>query len=156
MDPRRPLRLEYPSTDAGLQRWDWGLRSNDLRCVDGHTLFEGYKGPIVASGMYSVRVMAGSNSASVTFELLPDARAPANDQELAAWVLMQSDVASTLEEVLAALEGARAAREQVQKLQSEYVDAQLQVLAGAAVSAIDDWESGITELRHETFEEEDA
>jgi len=139
-----------------LQRWEWDLRANDLRCVDGHTLFEGYSGPVVAPGLYSVRVTAGSNTVSTEFEVLPDYRAPASDNELAAWVKMQGDIAATLEDVLAALKGARGAREQVQGLQSDYDDAQLDALASAAITAIDDWEAGITELRHETFEDEDA
>ncbi|MFK7830498.1 MAG: WD40/YVTN/BNR-like repeat-containing protein [Congregibacter sp.] len=156
MDPRRPFTLEYPSFEAGLQRWEWDLRADDLPCVDGHTLFEGYKGPIVAPGIYTARVMAGSTSVSTAIEVLPDPRAPASDEEIAAWVSMQNDIAATLEDVLAALGGARAAREQVHALQSEYNDADLKALANAAVSAIDDWESSITELRHETFEDEDA
>lgn len=156
MDPRRPFTLEYPSTKAGLQRWDWNLRANDVRCVDGHTLFEGYKGPLVAPGMYTVRVTAGANSASVSVEVSPDPRSTSNAEQLAAWVQMQDDIAISLEEVLAGLDGAKAAREQVRALQTEYDDAELQKLAAAAVSAIDKWESDITELRHETFEDEDA
>ena len=156
MDPRRPLTLEYPSTEAGLQRWEWDLRANNVRCVDGHTLFEGYDGPMVAPGMYTVRVTAGSDTVSTQVQVLADSRAPASEQALSAWVQMQGEVATTLEDVLAALEGARAAREQVQALQSEYDDAQLKALAAAAITAINRWESDITELRHQTFEDEDA
>lgn len=48
------------------------------------------------------------------------------------------------------------ARDQVRALRSEYDDPQLQREADAAIAAIDAWEREITELRHETFEDEDA
>ena len=156
MDPRRPFTLKYPSGKAGLQRWHWNLRGDDVRCVDGHTLFEGYHGPLVAPGAYTVRVSAGDASATAAIEILPDPRTPASDGEMAAWVEMQSRIATDLDEVLAALEGAREARSQVKALQEEYGDAELRALAEAATAAIDGWELQITELRHETFEDEDA
>jgi photosystem II stability/assembly factor-like uncharacterized protein len=156
MDPRRPFTIEYPSTEAGLQYWSWDLRGDDLSCIDGHTLFEGYKGPIVAPGTYTVRVSAGSSSVSTTVDILPDPRAPASAEDTAVWVNMQGEIAATLEDVLASLAGARQARDQVRALKAEYDDPQLQALAEAAGLAIDNWEAAITELRHETFEDEDA
>ena len=63
-DPRRPLTIDYPATDAGLQRWHWDLHRDDVRCTDDHILFEGYGGPPVAPGRYTVRVSAGEASAT--------------------------------------------------------------------------------------------
>lgn len=156
MDPRRPFTLEYPGAKAGFNTWYWDLRADDVRCVDGHTLFEGYKGPLVAPGTYTIRVSAGDQSAAITVAVTPDPRAPATDGEIQAWVALQDDLAGMLDEVLVGLEGARAARSDLGELLERYPDAALQTLAAEAVNAIDSWEKDITELRHETFEDEDA
>lgn len=156
MDPRRPFTIDYPASEAGLQRWEWDLRAQDVRCVDGHTLFEGYSGPAVAPGTYTVRVSAGNTVASTAVEILPDPRSPASEQDIAAWVSTQQRIATLLDEVLAALEGARDARSQLLEMQQSYPDADLQALANAGTTAINAWEQEITELRHETFEDEDA
>lgn len=156
MDPRSPFTIEYPATDAGLQRWYWDLHAGDLRCIEDHTLFEGYGGPAVAPGTYTLRLSAGAARASVAVELLADPRAPATAQDTAAWIAMQTRIAALLDEVLAALAGARRARAQLQTLSATYEDPTLQALAAPALAAIDAWESEITERRHETFEDEDA
>ncbi len=156
MDPRRPFEPKYPATEAGLQLWHWDLYAEDVRCVDGHTLFEGYRGPAVAPGNYAVRVTAQDISASADVEVLNDPRIPASTEELQEWITMQNRIAGLLDELLLALEGARTARQQVKTLAADHADEELQGLAAAATEAINAWESSITELRHETFEDEDA
>ncbi len=156
MDPRSPYKPKYPATEAGLQRWHWDLHADDVRCVDDHTLFEGYGGPAVAPGSYTVRVTAGKASASTPVEVLADPRVPTSEGQIREWVAMQNDIARLMDEVLLALEGARGARAQIQALAVEYDDSDLHQLAAAGIKAIDDWETDITELRHETFEDEDA
>ena len=155
-DPRRPLTIDYPSTDAGLQRWEWDLHRQDVRCIDNHILFEGYGGPPVAPGRYTVRVTVGEASASAPIEVLPDPRSAATGEELTAWVAMQTRIAAMLEGVLEALDGAREARGAVRALLADHDDPALAEWGAAALEAIDAWEQDITELRHETFEDEDA
>ncbi len=106
--------------------------------------------------MYTVRVSSGADTAETTVEVLPDPRVPVTAAETLNWVATQKKIAILLEELLAALDGAMGARSQMQALQAKYDDAQLQDLTAAAVEAINGWESEITELRHETFEDEDA
>jgi hypothetical protein len=156
MDPRSPFTLEYPAREAGLQRWDWDLHADDLPCRDGHFIFEGYGGPAVAPGTYTVRVAAGTAVATTDVEVLPDPRVDADSAAIRSWVDMQTRIAGDLAAVVVALDAARSAREQVRNLQRTYEDASLQRMADAAIDAIDAWEQDITELRHETFEDEDA
>jgi len=61
-----------------------------------------------------------------------------------------------LEGVLGALDGAREARGQLRALLAAHDDAALAGPAAAAIAALDAWEPEIVELRHETFEDEDA
>ena len=156
MDPRRPFKPKYPSSGAGLQRWHWDLYADDVRCVDGHTLFEGYRGPAVAPGFYTVRVTAGDVSESTRVQVLADPRVPVSEQQTSDWIEMQNRIAGLLDDVLVALDGARKARGQIEALTARHPDEDLYELATAAIEAIDAWENTITELRHETFEDEDA
>lgn len=156
MDPRSPFTLDHPSKQAGLQRWDWDLYGDDVSCVDGHFVFEGYSGPAVAPGSYAVRVTAGPHSASTDAEILPDPRIDASNEEIQDWVNTQVRLADQLETVLATLGKAREAREQARALGDGSEDASVQRMADDAIAAIDTWESHITELRHQTFEDEDA
>ncbi len=156
MDPRRPFEPKYPTTEAGLQLWHWDLYSENVRCVDGHTLFEGYRGPAVAPGNYTVRVTTRGASASTDVEVLGDPRIPASDEQMREWIAVQNRIAGLLNQVLVALEGARKARHQVEALAADHADGELRELASEATEAIDAWEKTITELRHETFEDEDA
>jgi len=103
-----------------------------------------------------VRVTAGEASASAPVTVLPDPRSAATEEELATWIATQTRIAAMLEEVLGALDGARTARRQVEALLAAHDDAALSTWAEAAIAAIDAWEPEIVELRHETFEDEDA
>ncbi|MEM9314254.1 MAG: glycosyl hydrolase [Pseudomonadota bacterium] len=156
MDPRRPFTIDYPATKAGLQSWYWDLHEDDLRCVNGHTLFEGYGGPSVAPGRYTVRVSAAAAEASFEFEVLADPRVDASAPQITDWVDTQQSIAALLEELLAGLEGAREARTRVLELSAQNEASEFQAVATAAIEAIDAWEDQLTELRHETFEDEDA
>ncbi|GAB5413669.1 MAG: hypothetical protein Cons2KO_12720 [Congregibacter sp.] len=156
MDPRSPFTIDYPSREAGLQLWHWDLHAQDIPCVDGHFLLEGYDGPAVAPGAYTVRVTAGDAESSVPVQLLPDPRVEASEAQIAEWVEMQRDIGGVLTKVLFALGDARTARDEIQALQSTYDDETLRSLAAPAIAAIDAWEAEVTELRHQTLEDEDA
>ena len=156
MDPRSPFTIDYPATSAGLQQWHWDLHAADLSCIDGHFLFDGYAGPAVAPGEYQLRVTAGDQAMTVPVSVLPDPRVAASAAEVADWVGTQEQIAAALEQVLTALDQARRARSELQALITTGADAELQALASAAIDQIDAWESEVTELRHQTLEDEDA
>ena len=73
-----------------------------------------------------------------------------------AWVKTLSVIKTTLTDVLKHLDTARHSRQQVRKLLDDYQDAELQRLGNKAVEAINDWELKITQIKHETYEDEDA
>jgi len=58
--------------------------------------------------------------------------------------------------VLQALDRARQARARIRDLMAGNSDAELQELGSAAISGIDAWEPLINQLKHETYEDEDA
>ena len=156
MDPRRPFELEYPPMEKGLNRWAWNLASEDLFCVEAALQNYGYGGPSVVPGEYTATIKLGEASDSATFTVARDPRSFASDAEVAEWAATLKQVKNTTNEVLQALDRARQARARIRDLMAGNSDAELQELGSAAISGIDAWEPLINQLKHETYEDEDA
>lgn len=155
-DPRRPFKISYPTAVAGLNHWGWDGHGAEIGCIDNIMLHDGYAGPNVGPGRYTLRVSAAGASADAEFEVLPDPRSAANAAEMNEWLRLQARVGQMLEDVLQTLDRARHTRMQVNALLTEQTDAKFQALATGAVAGIDAWETTITQLKHETYEDEDA
>jgi len=156
MDPRRPFEIEYPETKEGLNRWSWDMRSEPVRCIDDTLLQAGYDGPSVAPGRYSAQITVNGASDSMEFEISKDPRSFATDRQLEEWANTLQRVKGTLDDVQLALDRARQARSEIQALMASHDDAELHELGDAAIADIDAWEQRITQLKHETYEDEDA
>ena len=155
-DPRRPITHEYAPVAEGFNRWSWDMRSEDVPCIDNILLNPGYSGPSVAPGTYTARLTLGDAVSEATFTVDKDPRSFANDAEIADWVATLAAVKALLAESLQTLDEARQAREQIAYLMSEHDDAALQSLGEKATAGIDAWEEKITQLKFETYEDEDA
>ena len=157
MDPRRPFEIEYPETSGGLNRWDWDLRSYSVHCIDDIALYGGFDGPRVAPGSYSVRVRAGAVAETVSFDIELDPRLTAGDADIETWVARLNEVKAMLNASLHGLEDLRRSRSDIELLMAEFPDdEELQVMGVAANAAIGEWEQKITQLKHQTYEDEDA
>jgi photosystem II stability/assembly factor-like uncharacterized protein len=155
-DPRRPIKHEYAPAEQGFNRWNWDMRSEDVPCVDDILLNGGYSGPSVAPGEYTARLTLGGATAEASFTVVNDPRSFASDEEIADWVKSLADVKAMLSEVLLTLDDARQAREQIAILTSQHDNARLRALGEQAIAGIDAWEEKITQLKFETYEDEDA
>ena len=155
-DPRRPITHEYAPAEQGFNRWQWDLRSEDVPCIDDILLNGGYNGPSVAPGEYTARLTLGDATTEATFSVVNDPRSFASDEEIADWVEALADVKELLSEVLLTLDEAREAREQIRYLTSQHDNARLKLLGEQAIAGIDAWEEKITQLKFETYEDEDA
>ncbi|MDX1482120.1 MAG: hypothetical protein R3315_10605, partial [Woeseiaceae bacterium] len=155
MDPRSPIEIEYPGTDQGLNRWGWDMRGAAIGCIDDHILFQGYDGSSVTPGQYTVRVALDDAADTASFEVRLDPRTQATDAEIAQWSATLAEVEQMLRGVLQSLDSARRARSRIVAMSAAGGDA-MQALGESAVAAIDAWEATVTQLRHETYEDEDA
>ena len=156
-DPRRPIELKYPQKKQGLNLWHWNLRSESIRCIEDIALFAGFSGPRVLPGNYSARVQVAGSTQSVSFSVAADPRSTASDAEYREWGTRMAEVSGMMNEILGALQDLRTARGQVSALAKQYPDdASLQKLAGDAEQSIGQWEAQITQLKHQTYEDEDA
>ncbi len=156
-DPRRPLTLKYPGTNKGLNKWSWNLRSNELHCIDDIALFAGFDGPTVAPGPYQARVRIGDAEQTVSFRVNKDTRTTATTAEITDWAVRLTEVQALMNDILISLDTARKARSQINTLMEDYPDqGDLQKAGERAVGKINAWEALITQLKHETYEDEDA
>jgi hypothetical protein len=85
-----------------------------------------------------------------------DPRSFASEEQIARWSEALADVKEKLTAVLLTLDDARQAREQIALLTSQHDNARLRALGEQAVAGIDAWEEKITQLKFETYEDEDA
>jgi hypothetical protein len=119
-------------------------------------LHAGFDGPRVGPGNYTARLTLGDATSEASFTVAKDPRSFASDAEIDDWARTLDNVKALLSESLQALDEARRAREQIGYLMSQHDDAELHSLGKQAVAGIDSWEAKITQLKHETYEDEDA
>ncbi len=156
MDPRRPFKISNPGRKQGLNRWGWNMKSDDIGCIDNIMLHAGYNGPSVAPGTYTVRISVGGASSSVPVTVVKDPRSFATDEQVLDWADTLVQIKGTMNRVLTALDQLRGSRAQIRTLLEQHDDAELNRLASAAVADINAWEARMTQLKHETYEDEDA
>ena len=157
MDPRRPFEIEYPSTKQGSDKWGWNLRSENIRCIPDIAIFAGFNGARVVPGRYRARFQIGEHAETVEFTIDQDPRSRASDADTQEWGARLHEVSALMNDILTNLHVLRTAREQIQALMSDHADEdELQQMGRAAVSEIGVWEARITQLKHETYEDEDA
>jgi hypothetical protein len=157
MDPRRPFEIEYPATKQGLNKWGWNLRRENIRCIPDIALFAGFSGPRVVPGRYRARFRVGGFEDTVELTVAQDPRSPASDAEVREWGERLNEVSQLMNDILTKLHDLRTAREQIETLMSDRPDeGGLQSMGEAAVSEIGAWEARITQLKHQTYEDEDA
>lgn len=156
MDPRRPFELEYPPLEAGLNKWSWDLKSEDIDCVEDYLLQAGYDGPSVAPGRYTAEITVGDASDTVSFEVSRDPRSFATPAQVDEWVATLADVKAMMNDVQHTLAAAKTSRLQIEKLMTLYDDEELESLGTEAAETIRAWEGRINQLKHETYEDEDA
>jgi hypothetical protein len=156
-DPRSPYEPEYPSADAGLNKWNWDTRRHNFTCVEDITLFAGLEGPRMPPGSYRAVVRAGGESAVTAFRLVPDPRLDPTPAQTAAWISRVDETAALLEDMLVSLDRLRQSKKQIQALAQRFPDqSELQASSQKAVEAIDAWDHQVIQPLHQTVEDEDA
>jgi hypothetical protein len=157
MDPRSPFKLKYPAAEKGLNKWNWDMRRQGIKCIENITLFAGFNGPHVAPGNYRARISTGKSVQSVDFEVKMDPRVTATGEEIQFWSERLAEVETLLNETLGSLEEIRHAQGQIEALKTAYpADKDLQETAATVIQLITAWDGKIIQVLHETYEDEDA
>jgi hypothetical protein len=157
MDPRSPFELKYPSKKQGLNSWGWDMKSEDIQCIDDIALFSGFGGPRIIPGEYHAKISIGEHEEFVSFVIEQDPRSISNSEDTAIWGNHLKNISGIMNEILSELQNLRNAKKQIQTLVKKYSnDERLQQMSANAISNIDQWESLITQVKHQTLEDEDA
>ena len=157
MDPRSPFELKYPSKNQGLNSWGWNMKSEDIQCIDDIALFSGFGGPRIIPGEYHAKISIGEHEEVVSFVIEQDPRSISNSEDTAIWGNHLKSISGIMNEILSELQNLRNAKKQIQTLVEKYSsDERLQQMSSNAISNIDQWESLITQIKHQTLEDEDA
>ena len=108
-------------------------------------------------GEYSARVRVGDYEHTVSFTLAQDPRSQATEVAIEIWSAILIEAGALMDEILTNLDDLRTARVQVQELVDNYPnDEQIRFNGEAAIEKIGEWEARITQLKHQTYEDEDA
>ncbi len=101
---------------AGLNTFVWNLRHPDAHKVAGDKSTEDMlSGPVVPPGRYEVRLAAGGQTYSATFEVRKDPRVPATQEDLEAQCALLLRIRDKLSETHDAINNLRAVRAQAEE-----------------------------------------
>jgi len=100
--------------EAGLTRFVWNMRYPDPSKVDGYVASEGVmSGPVIAPGVYQVRLTVGDSAFVETFEVQKDPRVPATQEDLEARLNLHLKIRDKLSETHDAINTLRNVRQQL-------------------------------------------
>ena len=156
MPPRLFNAIKHPNKNKGMNNWVWDMRREGPDCIDNIALFAGFAGPSVTPGSYSARITVGDTSQTVAFDLLPDPRVDANEEDYAYLTARLDEAVGLMNEVTSSLKSLRKARKQITALLNDYSDDTLQTAGKAAIQEITDWENTVTQVKFRVYEDEDS
>lgn len=156
MDLRSPFTISYPATDAGLHQWEWDLRRQPLKCIENARNYVGHAGAYVLPGTYQARLTRGDQNQSVTFEITADPRRPATPAELSEWETGVVALTGLFNEITENIKYSRAARSVIEALQANQPGVLNEAQARDAIAALAEWEASVTQLKFDTYEDEDS
>jgi photosystem II stability/assembly factor-like uncharacterized protein len=142
---------------AGLNRFVWNLRHEELPRVPGLFVHGNLGGHRVAPGTYQVRLTVDGETHAQSLEVVPDPRYTAPAAEYAEQERMLASVADAVRDIHEAVIRMRAVRDQVDALvalAANQPGAEPVRTAGAAYAArITDWEEAVVQTRQQTFQD---
>ncbi len=100
--------------EVGLNRFVWNMRYPDPNKVEGYVSSDGaMSGPALAPGTYQVRLTAGGQSLTETFEVQKDPRISATQEDLEAQLALHLKIRDKLSETHDAINKLRNVRQQI-------------------------------------------
>ncbi|MEQ9592372.1 MAG: glycosyl hydrolase, partial [Cyclobacteriaceae bacterium] len=136
---------------AGVNRFAWDFRHENIKDVPNAYVYGNYKGHQVAPGKYKAKITYKGQSSETDFEIISDPRVKAT---AATWESQQqflSDVESRIEEIHEAIISMRKVKKQVEtynEMLKSKDDAKEVVDAGKALlNKMTKWESNLIETR---------
>ena len=116
--PRAKKKPEQMAAKAGMNRFVWNMRYPDAESFKGLIMWAGsVRGPKAAPGQYQARLVVGSDSVTVPFEIRKDPRSSSSEADLRAQFDFLIAVRDKLSETHKTIKEIRAVRKQVKDIQ---------------------------------------
>jgi hypothetical protein len=148
-------------TKAGMNRFEWNLRSTEVDRVDGFFYFGSLSGPIVPPGTYTATLSAGETSVRREIQVLEDPRVDTDSPDYPAQQALLARVRETLADLHRQAERARVARIQVEQevahaehLGDDHPGAEEIAEAGSELAKqLTAWEESIAQTKTANFQD---
>jgi len=144
-DDKKPEKQLKP--EAGLNRFVWDLRHEEVRRVPGYYLYEyggGARGPVAVPGHYQVRLTVGGQSQTAAFDLKLDPRVKVSQEDLEAQFKLLIETRDELSRVYDAVNQIQDVRSQLSGLKRRLPE---NAAAKNIVAAADDLEKKLVAVR---------
>lgn len=141
----------------GIRRFNWDLRRDPIRHIDGIFVLGSYRGALVPPGDYTLRLTVGKKQFEERAQLLPDPRLETSLDAYAAQHELLTSIEQTVADIHGSVEMMQDLRAQMQVLadrlakledQPELVDKARDISA-----QIDSWEKQLIQPDQETFQD---
>lgn len=145
-----PAPVVIPA-EAGVNRFAWDFRHENIQDVPNAYVYGSYTGHQVAPGKYKARITYKGASSETDFEIIPDPRIKATSADWSAQQQFLTNVESRIAEIHNAINAMRKVKKQVEtynEMLKSKEDAKEVVDAGKSlIKKMTDWESNLIETR---------
>ncbi|MGE0589222.1 MAG: glycosyl hydrolase [Cyclobacteriaceae bacterium] len=149
--PGGPPAPQVIPSEAGVNRFAWNFRVENIKDVPNAYVYGNYQGHQVAPGKYKARLTYKGESSETDLEIISDPRVSATSAE---WTMQQkflSDVEATIEDIHTSIISMRKVRTQIEsynEMLKNNEGMKSVVDAGKAlIKKMTDWEANVIETR---------
>lgn len=151
--PGGPTAPTVIPAEAGINRFAWDMRGENLEGVQGVYVYGDYRGHVVAPGRYKARLIYKEQTSETDFEIVADPRLKA----MASHWQEQQDLMSHIEGHIADIHGSvnklRRVKKQVEGYNELLKDKELQDAGKALNKKIDAWEENVVDTKSKNFQD---
>ncbi|MEM9930133.1 MAG: glycosyl hydrolase, partial [Bacteroidota bacterium] len=155
--PGGPPRPQVIPSAAGINRFNWDLRREQMPAVEGVFTLGDYRGSLVPPGNYTLRLTAPSDTLEVTAALLAD---PTLDAEPAAYTKQQAilqPIEAMVKDIHGSVSRMRKVKQQLESLNGLLKDfdntAELREAGQGIINQITTWEENLIQPDQKTFQD---
>ena len=149
--PGGPPAPQVISAEAGVNRFAWDFRYDNIKDVPNAYVYGSYRGHQVAPGKYKARMTYKGETSETDMDVVQDPRVKATSADWATQQQFLSEVESTIEEIHTSIISMRKVKKQIEtynEMLKDQTDKKDVIDAGKSlIKKMTDWESNVIETR---------
>ncbi len=155
--PGGPPAPQVIPAKAGVNRFNWDLRREQLPAVDGVFILGDYRGSIVPPGTYTLRLSTPTDTLEVAAPLLPDPTLDAQPEAYAAQQAILQPIAAMVKDIHESVNRMRKVKGQLESLNGLLKEfdntAELMETGQLIIDQITTWEENLIQPDQKTFQD---